>query len=232
MSKGRIVEQGDHDSLVANNSVYAKLLRIQSLTVTTNADPESAATTDKEGDVEAEIDGGGEIHKLLTRCPSSVQELMERKKDRDNYDLHKQLGILGVICRRVKETPGAAWSYVFATLGVLGGATAFPAQAILISKVVTVLNYPEPQLTKDGDFFSSMFVVLAAGCLLSYFSLGYSTNNIAQQLNHKYRKQVFHDIVHQDIQFFDRPENSIGALTSRADSAPQSILELMGFNIA
>ncbi|KAK7723905.1 hypothetical protein SLS64_000236 [Diaporthe eres] len=216
MSKGRIVEQGDHDSLVANNSVYAKLLRIQSLTVTTNADPESAATTDKESDVEAEIDGGGEIHKLLTRYPSSVQELMERKKDRNNYDLHKQLGILGVVCRLVKETPGAAWSYVFATLGVLGG----------------VLNYPEPQLTEDGDFFASMFVVLAAGCLLSYFSLGYSTNNIAQQLNYKYRKQVFHDIVHQDIQFFDRPENSIGALTSRADSAPQSILELMGFNIA
>ncbi|KAK7735168.1 hypothetical protein SLS63_004156 [Diaporthe eres] len=211
MSKGRIVEQGDHDSLVANNSVYAKLLRIQSLTVTTNADPESAATTDKESDVEAEIDGGGEIHKLLTRYPSSVQELMERKKDRNNYDLHKQLGILGVVCRLVKETPGAAWSYVFATL---------------------VLNYPEPQLTEDGDFFASMFVVLAAGCLLSYFSLGYSTNNIAQQLNYKYRKQVFHDIVHQDIQFFDRPENSIGALTSRADSAPQSILELMGFNIA
>lgn len=95
-----------------------------------------------------------------------------------------------------------------------------------------MFNYPEPQLTDDGDFFSSMFLVLAAGCLLSYFSLGYATNNIAQQLNYKYRKQVFYDIIHQDIQFFDRPENSTGALVSRADSSPQSILELMGFNIA
>lgn len=121
MSKGRIVEQGDHDSLIANNGVYAKLLRIQSLTVRKNADPESAATTDKESDIEAETDGGGGIHKLLTRYPSSVQALMERKKDRDNYDLHKQLGIFAVICRLVRETPGAAWSYVFAVLGVLGG---------------------------------------------------------------------------------------------------------------
>lgn len=46
---------------------------------------------------------------------------MEGKKDRDNYDVHKQLGILAVIFRLVKETPGAAWSYVFATLGILGG---------------------------------------------------------------------------------------------------------------
>lgn len=35
----------------------------------------------------------------------------------------------------------------------------------------------------------------------------------------------------QDLQFFDRPENSIGALTSRVDSNPQAILELMGFNV-
>lgn len=39
-------------------------------------------------------------------------------------------------------------------------------------------------------------------------------------------------MLRQDLQFFDRPENTTGALTSRADSYPQSILELMGFNIA
>ena len=83
-----------------------------------------------------------------------------------------------------------------------------------------------------GDFFSTMFLVFAAGCLISYFSLGYSTNNIAQELNLKYRKQIFKDILRQDMQFFDRPENNTGALASKADSCPRSILELMGFNIA
>ena len=36
----------------------------------------------------------------------------------------------------------------------------------------------------------------------------------------------------QDLQFFDRPENTTGALTSRADSYPQAVFELMGFTIA
>ena len=36
----------------------------------------------------------------------------------------------------------------------------------------------------------------------------------------------------QDLQFFDRPENTTGALTSRGDSYPQAVYELMGFNIA
>lgn len=46
---------------------------------------------------------------------------MEKKRDRYDYDLHRQIGILVIICRLVKETPGATWPYIFATLGVLGG---------------------------------------------------------------------------------------------------------------
>jgi ATP-binding cassette subfamily B (MDR/TAP) protein 1 len=33
------------------------------------------------------------------------------------------------------------------------------------------------------------------------------------------------------LQFFDRPDNSTGALASRVDSNPQSVFELMGFNV-
>jgi len=39
-------------------------------------------------------------------------------------------------------------------------------------------------------------------------------------------------MLRQDLQFFDRQENSTGALASRVDSNPQSIFELMGTNIA
>lgn len=39
-------------------------------------------------------------------------------------------------------------------------------------------------------------------------------------------------MLRQDLQFFDRPENTTGALISRTDSYPQSVFELMGFNIA
>lgn len=39
-------------------------------------------------------------------------------------------------------------------------------------------------------------------------------------------------VLKQDLRFFDRGENSIGALTSRMDSHSQAVLELMGFNIA
>lgn len=39
-------------------------------------------------------------------------------------------------------------------------------------------------------------------------------------------------MLRQDLQFFDRAENNTGSLTTRLDSNPQSILELMGINVA
>lgn len=45
------------------------------------------------------------------------------------------------------------------------------------------------------------------------------------------RRQIFDDILGQDLEYFDRPENNIGALASRIDAYPQAVFELMGFNI-
>ena len=46
------------------------------------------------------------------------------------------------------------------------------------------------------------------------------------------RREILDSFLRQDLQFFDRPENTVGALTSRLDSHPQAILELMGFTVA
>lgn len=51
-------------------------------------------------------------------------------------------------------------------------------------------------------------------------------------LNVKLRREIFDRTLRQDIRFFDRPENTVGALVSRLDSYPQAVLELMGFNVA
>lgn len=50
-------------------------------------------------------------------------------------------------------------------------------------------------------------------------------------MNRKARHEIFDSILKQDLRFFDRPENTVGSLMSRIDSYPQSILELMGFNV-
>lgn len=50
-------------------------------------------------------------------------------------------------------------------------------------------------------------------------------------MSKKLRKEILESILRQDLRFFDRPENTVGALNSRLDSYPQAVFELMGFNV-
>ncbi|KAH8204908.1 hypothetical protein TruAng_000947 [Truncatella angustata] len=97
-------------------------------------------------------------------------------------------------------------------------AAGFPGQAILMSKIIAVFEVTGSDMEKRGNFFALMFLVLGLGSLVT--------------LNQKYRRQLLDNILNQDLQFFDRPENTVGALASRIDSYPQAVFELMGFNIA
>ncbi|KAJ0154410.1 Leptomycin B resistance protein pmd1, partial [Colletotrichum tanaceti] len=51
-------------------------------------------------------------------------------------------------------------------------------------------------------------------------------------LGQKLRKDLLSGILRQDLRFFDRPENTVGSLTSRIESNTQAVTELMGFNVA
>lgn len=124
-----------------------------------------------------------------------------------------------------------------------------------MSRFIEVFQYTGSEMQKKGNFFALMFLVLAIGACVVYFIMGWCSNTIAtvglpneifelylvcgtsadrisQTFNRKIRQQLVDDMLRQDLQFFDRPENTTGALISRTDSYPQSVFELMGFSIA
>ncbi|KID98618.1 ATP-binding cassette multidrug transport protein ATRC, partial [Metarhizium majus ARSEF 297] len=227
MKAGRIVEQGTHESLLAEDGAYAQLVKIQNLTLKpSESDSESDDTDD-------EVTAGdpADLAKPMSKIATRDRTRMEMRKDRDDYDKHKQLGFITVIFQLVKESPELRWTYLLVFLGCAGASAAFPGQALLLANVTNVFTLTGSAMVDRGNFFAAMFIVLAVGCFISYFILGYTTNIVAQTLSHRFRRQTFNDMLRQDLQFFDRTENNTGALASRVDSNPQAILELMGFNV-
>lgn len=87
-------------------------------------------------------------------------------------------------------------------------------------------------MRSKGNFLSLMFFVMALGLGVVFAILGWATNVISQCFSYNIRKQLFKAMLNQDLRFYDRPENTIGSLTSHLDSYANSVFELMGFSIA
>lgn len=226
MSKGRIVEQGTHNELLEREGAYAKLVAIQDLGKAAEDDGEV-----EEQDIASRSQSLA-LEKSATKFPTGDVEKMQKQSDYYDYDLYKAMSLPRVVYQLTVEQKNLAVPYTVTFLGCLLGGAVYPAQAILFSNLVNVFILDQPQRTERGNFFALMFFIVAIGNLIAYGLIGWSTNTVVQEMNHKYRTELFDTVLRQDMQFFDRSENTAGALTSRLSSNPQSITELMGFNIA
>jgi ATP-binding cassette subfamily B (MDR/TAP) protein 1 len=92
-----------------------------------------------------------------------------------------------------------------------------PVQCIILAQTVATLALPPSQYQKlrsDANFWSGMFLMIALVMLVCYLVLGISFAYGSERLIRRSRDQAFRSILRQDIAFFDRSDNSVGALTS------------------
>jgi ATP-binding cassette, subfamily B (MDR/TAP), member 1 len=109
MSKGRIVEQGTHEGLIAQDGTYAKLVRIQDLAVGTASSSSDGEEEDAAGNEESHP---VELTKTMTRYATEDQSRLEAQKERDNFDHHTPVGLIGTVIRLIKFTPELYWWYL------------------------------------------------------------------------------------------------------------------------
>lgn len=106
MSKGRILQQGTHDSLLATDGAYSRLVQAQNLNSSAAADITDTSSTSDAGD-EGKIEQHAEIElsRSLTRYATADRLQLQRLSDRDNYENFKQYGLIGVVLEMVRATP-------------------------------------------------------------------------------------------------------------------------------
>ncbi|EEH33337.2 ATP-binding cassette sub-family B member 5 [Paracoccidioides lutzii Pb01] len=107
----------------------------------------------------------------------------------------------------------------------------YPAQAVIFSRLITVFTLEGQSMVDRGNFFALMFFMVAIGILIAYFTLGWFSNRIAQVCTHRYRLEIFNTLLRQDMEFFDKSENAVGALASNLSTKPTQLQDLLGFNL-
>jgi ATP-binding cassette subfamily B (MDR/TAP) protein 1 len=220
ISAGQVVEQGTHDELLELNAHYARLIRAQNLAVTEHDAHND--TSAKHGPVATDTDDT--VERVMT---AQTEKSLVLKETQPKI---KERSVLANIFFIIKEQKALIPHIAIASLACCIAAATWPGQAILFSRIITVFSSSEPS-SSDANFYALMFFVIAIGNLFAYFIIGYLANHISQSISHQYRLELFQRLVGMDIDFFDRPENSSGALASTLSSVPNSLQELLGLNI-
>ncbi|KAL4961198.1 ABC transporter ATP-binding protein [Aspergillus stella-maris] len=230
ISKGKIVEQGRHEELVVRNGIYTNLVKAQDLApVNSISDGRSEATNSSDDGDDKEGQHSARNHSL-SRMRTTEAQQVATLSDRENHELYEKRGVVSNIWKLMRGTP-ELWTWFGVTLATcVAGAAVNPGQALLLGNIMSV--FTSPDFVSRGNFIALMFFVMSLGILVVYFVMGWSTNTIAQTLSRKMRREILDSFLSQDLRFFDRPENTVGALVTRLDSYPQAILELMGFTVA
>nr|WOF01067.1 leptomycin B resistance protein Pmd1 [Corynespora cassiicola] len=188
-------------------------------------------------DVSGQKSERDENHDFPIEKPTSLERLHNVEADhlnllgeREDFQASKQIGLCYSIWRLTRSTPELHMWYILTGAACIAGGAVHPGQTLLLGKLVDIIGADDP--TSEASFLALMLFVLSLGCLFCYYALGWAMNVIANTLSTKVRSDMMRSLLRQDLRFFDRPENTVGAMTARLDSNSQAILELMGINIS
>ncbi|KAM0274005.1 hypothetical protein ACHAPA_000953 [Fusarium lateritium] len=246
MSEGRIVEQGTHNELLEKRGAYFKLVSAQNIAAAEEMSTEEQAAIDEE---EASLmrkmtsekqtgiiaDPNDDIAAKLNRTQTSKSASSLAIQNHKSEVEHKY-GMWTLI-KLVASFNTTEWKLMVIGLffsAICGGGN--PTQAVFFAKQIVTLSQPvtdatRHQIKKDSDFWSAMYLMLAFVQFIAFVIQGVLFAKCSERLVHRVRDRAFRTMLRQDVAFFDRDENTAGALTTFLSTETTHVAGLSGVTL-
>ncbi|KAL5362736.1 P-loop containing nucleoside triphosphate hydrolase protein [Aspergillus floccosus] len=228
---GRIVEQGTHDELVDKKGTYHSLVEAQR--INEERDAENLNPDDDLDEKEFTEEEMVRIKTTGTNSASLEDEEVNTFNQMARSGTHKSVSS-AILAKKGPEVqqkyslwalikfiasfnkPEILYMIIGLIFAVLAGGGQ-PTQALLYAKAISSLSYSSTMADKirsDANFWSLMFFVVGIVQFITLSTNGAAFAVCSERLIRRARSEAFRSILRQDITFFDREENSTGALTS------------------
>ncbi|KAH7037729.1 P-loop containing nucleoside triphosphate hydrolase protein [Microdochium trichocladiopsis] len=248
MAAGSIVEQGTHDELLERRGAYFKLVEAQQLAAVaeltedeqkaiddkdeelirkaSKADDAAAMMADPNDDIRAKLDRSASHASVSSRVLSGRKAEEEKKYS------------LWTLIKLIASFNKSEWHLMVIGLIlsiICGGAN--PVGAVFFAKQITALGMPiltpemGAQMKHESDFWSAMYVMLAFVVFIAQGLQGLVFAKCSEKLIHRVRDRAFRSMLRQDVAFFDKDENTAGALTSFLSTETTHVAGLSGVTL-
>ncbi|XP_057464862.1 ABC transporter B family member 9-like isoform X2 [Actinidia eriantha] len=108
----------------------------------------------------------------------------------------------------------------------------FPMFGVLLSTAIKIFYEPRSELDKNSRFWALVYVGLGIGTLIVVPLQNYFFGVAGGKLIQRIRYLSFQKVVHQEISWFDDPQNSSGAIGARLSTDASIVRSLVGDALA
>ncbi|KZV69067.1 P-loop containing nucleoside triphosphate hydrolase protein [Peniophora sp. CONT] len=240
MGGGSVLEAGRHDELLRNkDGQYARLVQAQRLREVKEAEASESNEDDQSSEAGA-VDSGNDFEKKgqeeipLARSDTKQSLASEVIKQRQATarEMEKELGLV-YIFKRLGTINGNRWKhYLLGVFFAMCSGAVYPSFGVVFSQGITAFGESDNlERRHDGDRNALWFFLISILAFFAMCSQNYLFASSAASLTQRLRSLAFKSVLRQDIEYFDRDENSTGALVSKMSDGPQKVNGLMGITL-
>lgn len=233
MGEGVVLESGTHDELLRREGAYARLVAAQRLReARVEEDDSGSSTADDAEDIEKAVREEAVAPMRRSSTRSLASEVIEKNKQQQQQERKKDYGLVYLFKRIGSLNPPGYRQYFIGSCAAICTGMVYPVFGIVYAKALDGFSQSDPhERTHDGNRNALWLFIIAILSAIAICVQNGMFNHAAAQLSAVLRIKSFKAIVSQDIEFFDREENSTGSLTTGLADNPQKIYGLAGVTL-
>ncbi|KAH9520279.1 ATP-dependent translocase ABCB1, partial [Bulinus truncatus] len=228
ISEGEVVEQGTHKELMDMKGLYYQLVQIQSqIKKEAEIDVDDVEVTEEEDDIDPNKFEGDELFRksfrrssaketkvknLVARASFKKEKSLEKKTQVAPEDAERTVGIIELMRYNSPE-----WCLIlFGCIGSIVAGGVHPGFSFLMSEYIKLFGVSD----KDKQWQTVHIlagIVIGVAFILGIVKLlqGFCFVKSGAYLTARLRKLTFASMINQDMDYFDMPNNQVGALTTQ-----------------
>ncbi|KAI3759988.1 hypothetical protein L1987_50376 [Smallanthus sonchifolius] len=219
LHRGKIVEKGSHSQLLQDpEGAYAKLIKLQDV----NNDSINHGLKDQEMCMELATPSSQRTPHQQSSSGShhSVEEVASRKPP--------EVSLRRLAYLNKPDIP----ILIMGAIAAITNGIVLPAFGILISSMIKTFYEPPDKMKSDSKFWAMMFILVGVISFCSFPARSYFFSVAGCKLIKRVRSLCFEKVINMEVGWFDKPENSSGAIGARLSADAASVRGLVGDALA